>query len=451
MYGIIFYLAVILLTSLSLFGSAPSAAKNLLPEAGLFSPDQLSVYPDLVFKGLSQAVIRGDSKMVDLLLPLYQQQLHQDQVLITWARAVQEKSKGNYSRAVFFYRKVITTHPQFELARLQLAITLFQNHDNDSALSQFRKLQSSDNNPELRPLIERYIIAIQKNERVSFTAGLSYLNDSNINNVSSANKHIGPWRPVKRESAQGFSYFLSARKSWSLPDNLFTESRGMLSGKYFTNNHQYDELTGRFSSGIGYRNIDFSILALPFVEYNWLSWSDGPSLSLAATQPGLRLESEYRLTNHWKVSSVAEVSHTDYRKWKQRNSQNYLLDETLFYFQNSQQYWFYGVMYNREEAQVKRYSFSRNTLYAGWGREWENGLSTLFQPSYSYKRYDEKDFFHILQQHHQYSLLASIWHRDIYFAGITPKINIQYLRNDSNNPFYQYDKMNFFLTLSRSF
>lgn len=441
---------------LSLFSIVTLAAENRAPapapaQTKTFSPDELAQYPAIVFQGLSQAVMKADSKGVALLLPVYQRQPSNDPALVDWAKAILEKSQGNYKKAISFYRKVIATHPQLELARLQLAITLLQNRDNDSALNQFNKLRSNGNDAQLQAVVEQYISLIQSIDRFSFSAGVNYLNERNINNAPAADTRIGLWLPDQQESGQGFSYFLSGQKSWSLPYGLFSESRGVVFGRYFTNNHRYDELQLRLASGIGYRNVDFSVLGLPFIEYNWLSWNEAPSLSLAGTRFGLRLESEYRLTNQWKTSTAVEFSRNEYRQWSWRDSNNYLLDESIFYFLNSQEYWFIGVRYGRENAELKTYSFSLSSLYGGWGREWNNGLSTLIQPSYSYKRYDDKDFFLIRQESNQYNLLVTFWHRDIYFVGITPRVNIQYTRNDSNHPFYQYDKTNVFLTFSRSF
>lgn len=428
-----------------------SADSRVKSQTMVFYPEQLIKYPKIVFQGLSQAVMREDSKTVELLLPVYQRQTKQDPILIAWSLAILKKKNGDYKKSIYYYRRVISAHPQLELARLQLAITLFSNKENESALSQFNKLRANGNNVQLQKIINKYIAKIQSGERVYFTVGVNYLNENNINNAPPADKRIGRWRPEKRESGQGFSYYLSGKKNISLSDGFFSESRGMTFGKYYTNNHKYDELAVRFSSGIGYRDIDFSILALPFMEYNWISRSDEPSLSLSGSSFGFRQEIEYQLTNHWKTSSAIEVSQTDYRKSPWRDNRGFLLDNAVYYFLNSQEYFFIGGKYNMELAKTKRYGFTDNTVYGGWGREWNNGLSSFVQSSYSYKYYDGSDFFLIKQKSKQYAMLMSLWHRNIYFAGITPRVNFMYIRNDSNHPFYQYDKRNIFLTFSKLF
>lgn len=62
------------------------------------------------------------------------------------------------------------------------------------------------------------------------------------------------------------------------------------------------------------------------------------------------------------------------------------------------------------------------------------------QINYANKFYDSTDFFGIQQRNKEYGALITLWHRDIYYFGITPKINLSYFKSDSNHPFYEYDK-----------
>ena len=50
------------------------------------------------------------------------------------------------------------------------------------------------------------------------------------------------------------------------------------------------------------------------------------------------------------------------------------------------------------------------------------------------------------------TLQTSIWHKDIHWLGLTPKLTYRYSKNNSNLPvLYSHNKQNFYLELGRSF
>ncbi|AKH88973.1 surface lipoprotein assembly modifier [Edwardsiella tarda] len=427
--------------------SAPQAVKNTL----VISQEALKTQPHIIFQGMIQAVIKSDAAAVKILLPLYQAQPGYDENLAAWGKAILAKEEGNYRDAIRYYRRVIAKEPQLNIARLQLAIALFQNKDRASALLQFNKLRANSNGEVINEIVDSYIRAIQQKDSWSFNLGVNYINESNINNAPGTNVKIGPWQAEKRQSGQGFSYYLSASKTWSLPEGLFSEIRTLAYGKYFTNNHRYDQATARLSAGLGLRDLNASLLLLPFIEREWASDNQAPSLSSEGTSPGLRIETEYRLNPRWKIDVDAEKSHTTNKRRTQRDSKNHLLSTTLYYSSSPEQFWFWGSDYQRENVERKSLAFQRIKWRAGWGNEWPGGISSIMQINYANKFYDSADFFGIQQRNKEYGALITLWHRDIYYFGITPKINLSYFKSDSNHPFYEYDKKMAFLTFSKLF
>ncbi len=236
-----------------------------------------------------------------------------------------------------------------------------------------------------------------------------------------------------------------------MPEGLFSEIRTLAYGKYFTNNHRYDQATARLSAGLGLRDLNASLLLLPFIEREWASDNQAPSLSSEGTSPGLRIETEYRLSPRWKIDVDAEKSHTTNKRRTQRDSKNHLLSTTLYYSSSPEQFWFWGSDYQRENVERKSLAFQRIKWRAGWGNEWPGGISSIMQINYANKFYDSADFFGIQQRNKEYGALITLWHRDIYYFGITPKINLSYFKSDSNHPFYEYDKKMAFLTFSKLF
>ncbi|EAR7914931.1 DUF560 domain-containing protein [Salmonella enterica] len=105
----------------------------------------------------------------------------------------------------------------------------------------------------------------------------------------------------------------------------------------------------------------------------------------------------------------------------------------------------------RGSAAAKDNSFDKAVLRTGWMYEWNGGVSTLLQASYGYKSYRAGDFWGIKQINQEYSTSATVWHRDIYFLGITPKITWNYQRTDSNHPFHDTERNRLFLSFSKYF
>ena len=111
-----------------------------------------------------QAVIKSDAAAVKILLPLYQAQAGYDPTLAAWGKAILAKEDGNYRDAIRYYRRVIAKEPQLNIARLQLAIALFQNKDRASALLQFNKLRANSNGERVNEIVVGYIRAIQRKD-----------------------------------------------------------------------------------------------------------------------------------------------------------------------------------------------------------------------------------------------------------------------------------------------
>ena len=88
-----------------------------------------------------------------------------------------------------------------------------------------KKLRAEQMTPEMTAVIDQYLSALNQRDQWKFYGGVSYLNESNINNAPKAGTHIGNWKAWSKESAQGLSYSLGVEKKWSLAHNFFTKIR----------------------------------------------------------------------------------------------------------------------------------------------------------------------------------------------------------------------------------
>ena len=155
--------------------------------------EELARHPDLIVRGMIPSVLQNNEEAVSLLLPLYRELPKKDPVLLSWAEAIDARHKGNYSEAAQRYRTLFTQHSDSLPLRYQLAQALFLNNDNEAAKDQFQKLRAEQMTPEMTAVIDQYLSALNQRDQWKFYGGVSYLNESNINNAPKAGTHIGNW------------------------------------------------------------------------------------------------------------------------------------------------------------------------------------------------------------------------------------------------------------------
>lgn len=376
-----------------------------------------------------------------------------DPLFLDWANAILEYQKKNYAGSIRYYRKIISSRPDWYSARLQLATALYLNKDIRSAEEQLRKLRSENLSEEVASLIDGFIARVQKADHWSFRGGLTYLNEKNINNAPSANRTIGGWRSEKPQSGKGMMYWGEAEKRFSLPDNFFVITQLAVAGKIYWNNHSYDELDGSIGTGMGYRNVNTMAQLIPFYEK---SYYGGGRTSNGGLQPysntvGIKMETEFQLSPRWRLYSDLKLGKNKYKEKNYLDGHRYSLNETLIYFPSPRQYISAGLGYSMLRTKQKDSSFDKTAFQTGWMYEWNGGISTFLQAAYGYRTYLAGDFWGIKQTNYEYSTSVTIWHRDIYFWGITPKVTWSYQRIDSNHPFYDTERNRLFLSFSKYF
>ena len=203
--------------------------------------EELAQQPELVIRAMLSALAQNNGGNIEFLLPVYHQipEQYQDPLITKWANAIVEKRKKNYRTSIELYRSIVAEQNDILPVRLQLAITLFENNETEAAEDQFEKLRSEQISPELQELISQYLTAIANQNPWSFSGGLTYLNDPNINNAPDAGTTIGNWSAPARESGQGAGFNFNIGKKWAWGNGFFNEVRTDTNGKYNWINKKY--------------------------------------------------------------------------------------------------------------------------------------------------------------------------------------------------------------------
>lgn len=438
----------------------PSEADKIAPGDIVLTPEELINNPTQLEELLVIAIHRNEIGALKLLLPLYAQVETRDESLIEWGTAMIAMHEGRTEEAVSLYRKLISHFPDNQLLRFQTAAALYRNNEMIAARSQFDKLRSADISKKDLEVVESFIEKIDKRDQWVFNGSLMYVRDNNVNNVAPKGTRIQLPNGFdlvanrEQEQAQGVNFSFDASKKWSLNDNLYASFNGSLGGVYYVNNKKYNDITTQLSGGIGYRTARFDFEAAPFVQkrfYGRGSSGDGELHAYSSTI-GLRLNSDYWLSPNWRYRSGIEYGYDDHIKlYKHLNGKRFSFSNTLFFAPNQKQYWYAGLDTSYKDAPNPSDAYNRYSARLGWGQEWGKGISTRLTGSYA-KRYAKgKDFFGFERKDDEYNASLSMWHRNVHFWGITPRLVFSYSKVKSNNLFYNYDTNKVYLDFSKTF
>ena len=398
----------------------------------------------LAEQALNQAIERGDPNVMENMLKIYRTFPGTDPLLITFAEAQIAKKRGDLDRAIELYRQILAQRPELTPVRIQLAISLFNDQQDNAAQDQFEKSASDVNLPDdIRGLVNQYKLALEQRDDWQATLSVNYLRNENVNNVSSDVQIEGTafrkGESMLPKTAHGVGYFFDLERDFNLFNAHYLHLENMLYGKNYWDAHEYDDITNRTYLGYTHKSADQKWSVLPFYEREWYGNHRYKWVS------GVRGEFNQWLNSNWQISGALEYG-------KERYHQNAGLDGnvkvaslTLLWRPIPTRYFWTGVDFTRDNAQTKYYSYDLKTARIGWGEEWDWGISSRF--SFSASKRDYKDnlvlgsvfYFSKAREDEIYHFNATVWKRDWHLWGITPKLNYHWRKQQSNfDSLYSY-------------
>ncbi|QIW15564.1 hypothetical protein A4G20_04085 [Pasteurellaceae bacterium RH1A] len=439
-------------------------APEALPELGKpealefgYSQAELANNEPLTRALLDQAIIKNQPKAIEQLLKIYQTFSQQDPILVLFAKAKLAKSQGNYAQSIAYFREILAQNPSLNTVRIELAMVFFLEQQNKAAVEQFKKARAeADLPPDIAYVIDQYLQALEQREGWNVDFGLRYLNESNVNNVSSAPK-IENTAFVKNESmlpqkAKGVGYSVGLSRDFNLVNAHYLHFSNQLYGKTYWTNHDYDDISNRTYLGYAYKSARQNWQILPFYERQWY----GNHRYKKAI--GLRLAYNRWLNTNWQLSLAGEYAKQDYHERTYLKGNHKLASATLLWQPNARQFWYVGGDVSREQAQVKQYGYVLKTLRLGWGQEWGWGISSRLNLSLSKRNYQDNlvlgNVFRFDKKREDkiYSANLSLWKRDWHYWGITPKLGFMWKQQQSNfDTLYSYTDKSFNLFLKNRF
>lgn len=406
---------------------------------------------------LNFALRKRNAAEIAYWLKHYQANTPQQQFLRDYAQGVLAQLNGDYTQAVTYYRQLLAQSPDLNPIRLELARSLFALKQDDNARTQFEKLLSAADLPSpLQREIGAYLNTLQQRNQWEIQLSGYYVRDTNVNNANDTKQIEGIAQLYKKDdwlpqTAHGIAYSLQVRRDFNLWQAYYLHLNAELFGKTYWDNHDYDDLYIRTYVGIKHKSQRQTWALLPFYErrfYGNHRYQEGT---------GLRLEYQRWLSPNWQISSALEYTRTRYDEIASLNGNNRLWSNTLIWLTSPRQFFIFGVDYQQERTQVKRYQNHTQTLRLGWGREWQWGISSRIQFSIAKRHYKDKAKIAIfslgkIRQDHIYRAEILLWKRDWHWLGITPKLQFQWRKQHSNLPsLYNYQNKSINVIFEKNF
>ena len=431
---------------------APDAAdlQRASPERVQVSLEELRQNPEWFAQALDQAIVAGDGEAIRTLLPAYralpaQQQYEQ---LVRFAQAALATADGNHKEAVALYREMIAADPSLQPVRLHMALALMQDHQDDAAYDQLERLRSEELPDDIVKLVDQALDTLRKRRSWSFNATAYYRYEPNINSAPEEREIAwgnGTLTFPEKQSANGVYLGLDAEKRFPLAGNFYATLTPSVDVDFFWDAKEFNDYRLRFGAGAGYQDTRWDVRLEPYAGRR-IYGDKGYSTTLGGV-----VSAHYWATPKIRLSATTDINRTTHDEREHLDGNRYFAGLNALYVHKPTTYFFGGVSAYDSNAEDPSDAFLRYGLSLGWGQEWSYGISSRATASYGRRKYDGADFFGILRKDHEYGVNLALWNRNWHFYGLTPKLNVQWNKTNSNHFYYGKDSVNAYIEISRTF
>lgn len=414
--------------------------------------------PQLVEHALYSSVVLQNIEAVAVLLPIYRQNNHQNngndkasRLLIKASQALLASSQDDYKTSIRLYREILSDHPSLMDIRFRLAQLLYADQQNEAAKDQFLKLRADERTlAQDKEVLDAYLTALNQKSAWSFGGSLGYAYDPNANDIpkkSQIQMNGGTWTFPKKESAKGIQYRAYVQKSVNIKDNFYLTPHATIWGKSYYSNHDYDETAIKVSLEAGIKDTKTEIGLSPYFQRRFTNKESYNQ------EYGLTSENAYWLTPNYQLSVSGKIGKESYEKRLKNLSSGQIYEVNLssLWLANANRYFGAGIGYGQKDAKDPARAYHRQSAYVSWTQDWQGGLSSSATLSLTQSRYQGKDLVGIKRSDKEYGISLSLWHKNLYFLGITPRLTLSYNDTHSNHPFYEIAKSNAYIQFGKKF
>lgn len=425
-------------------------SRQQLAAATAYNLAALQADPAKFSQFLNTALAAQDMQTVKALLPHYKVLEGNDPMLIKFADALVYRSEAKNKQAILIYREMLAADPDFHPVRLNMAIAMQADKQYAAAKEQFLKLQAVELPAPVMARVKNSLAQINSSEKWQFNASASYVRDDNINDAPSSSIQSQLGKSVEQKSANGIQVSGSANKRFNLPNNFYATVGGNASLKGYWDETDYNDYLLTASAGVGYDDAKNDVSLTPFATKRY--YDEEPySLRKGVTVSGSRW-----VKPKLKLSATTIFSNETFEDDSNANRETdgRFLGLNAFYIKDAKEYFYSGLgNYRNDVPKSSIISYDRNSVNAGWGREWKRGISTLTTLGYGIKKYDDpadalangalQGYYNAVggelgstREDKTTSLGLQVWKRDFTLLGLTPRLVFDYETTSSNFAYY---------------
>lgn len=406
---------------------------------------------------LKQSIYQQQFDKIQILLKDYQRQEDADPIVIAYAKAKLAFIQQDYSTAISIYRQIISQNTELHSIRMELAIALFEDRQDNAAKLQFNKVKSVLGLPDIAyQRIEAYLEAINKRNEWRFDVNFSYLKTSNVANVSHQ-LHIENTGFIKNENmlpqtANGFAFNIDLGKDFNLRDFHYFSFNNEVKSKIYWDNHRFDDISNRILLGYTYKKSDNILRIQPFYDKRWYGknafhWSNGVQISY-----------DFSFSTHWKNQLYLSFEKRSFFDENLQAGNIKTFSNTLLWLPNPKQIFYIGGALSKENTREKQYGSTNQNILFGWLQEYQWGISTQLGFSFTVRKFHDEAILagiiplNKIRKDKIYNVNARLWKRNWHIWGLTPKLNFAWKKQQSNlASLYAYTDKQMTILFEKSF
>lgn len=404
---------------------------------------------------VNQALINRDWENLENLLEQYRLQNGYDPILYDYALGALRRSQWRHDEAVSLYRGIIKKQPDLAYPRFDLGVMLFENKQYREATTELQRARP-DLQPTMQQLADRYLTAIRKEQNWFPEISAQYEATNNVNNAADARtiQFAGKtWQKTSDslpQKAHGIRYGLGVSREINLNDHHFTYVNLSGNGIHYWDNQEYSEQSLNLATGYKNHSAVHSFGFTPFTTQNWLG---GKRYSHVV---GIDTDFSHRLNDKWRLALNSGYQWKRYHDTvlaEQYNSEMPYFGVTLLHLAPKNLLLYSGIDWTHDMTQDAEQASVRKGIRLGMVKSFTEGIGLRTDLRYTLRTFDAPGTLIYLfnRKDHEYQANASMWHSKFSWKGITPHLNVRYLKIDSNmKDFYSRKNTEWFISIEKT-
>lgn len=426
--------------------------------------DDLKNNPEMANHILNTAMIREDWVTLEHIMGFYRDIPGYDPVMYEFVGGALLRARGKHGRAIKIYRDIVRKQPDLSYVRLDLAGMLFENRAYRDAAKEFERVRREDIEPEAAEQAENYLQAISEANPWQVKAYTGWQYSNNVNNATSNDYFLWPFLVIDDETyyyklpreaesmphgGHGYSYGVQVQKDTNVKGNHNLSFDLEAGGVHYPHWQVDNEFNLSLDAGYKYQTLNNTFTLTPLVNASWL----GNRLYSKST--GISIDGGRWITPAMQLSGSYFGMRKKYRDERYRGYDSTLngISASALYAFDGNWFVFGGLGWQHEKTSDIEEISTRRTASLGTLYRFDNGTNIRLGGRYVLRRFKNPASLYggDLRRDREIYADASIWREKWLPGGITPKLELSYLKVKSNIYAFPRNKKQVSLTFEKEF